>query len=128
MIKMVAGIYGYKKDGKLEAKNAKSEPFTLDPKEEERLVKAGVAKYVEVEPRKVITQADNENAVKNKGLTEMSFEELKALATEKGITVSGKSKQAYIDALMEDMSEDNASTGDNDLEPPTFGDSMVVTE
>ncbi len=122
MIKMVAGIYGYKKDGKLEAKNAKSEPFNLDPKEEERLVQAGVAKYVEVEPIRVITQADNENAVKNKELTEMSFEELKALAAEKGISVSGKSKQAYIDALME------AANSDDGLEPPTFGDSMVVTE
>lgn len=47
MIKMIAGIYGHRVNGAVVAKTPKSEPFELDPKEEERLVKAGVAEYVE---------------------------------------------------------------------------------
>lgn len=65
MIKMIAGTYGYRVNGRIEAKNSKSAPFKLDPKEEKRLVDAGVAVYVE-ETKKIVTPTENAKAVSKK--------------------------------------------------------------
>lgn len=135
---MIAGTYGYRVNGRIEAKNSKSAPFKCDPKEEARLVKAGVAVYVKDTDR-TVTPEDNK---KGKELTEMSLDELKALAKEKDLTVNGKSKQAYIDALMnldvEDESTDDESSEDEDADAddessededaPTFGNESTVVE
>ncbi len=63
MIKMIAGTYGYRINGRVEAKNSKSAPFKLDPKEEARLVNAGVAEYVET-TEKVVTPVETKKAEK----------------------------------------------------------------
>ena len=68
MIKIIKGVYGYRINGRVEAKNSKSAPFKCDPKEEERLVKAGVAEYVE-DTEKVITPAENAKKVTEKKST-----------------------------------------------------------
>lgn len=49
MIRIISGTYGHREKGHVVPKTSKSEPFSLDKKEEERLVKAGVAAYVDGE-------------------------------------------------------------------------------
>lgn len=49
MIKIINGIYGYKKNGSVIPKTSKDEPFECDKAEEARLVKLGVAAYVKAE-------------------------------------------------------------------------------
>lgn len=46
MVKIVRGVYGHYIGGRVVAKDKNSAPFELSPEQEERLVKAGVAKYV----------------------------------------------------------------------------------
>ena len=49
MIKIINGIYGYKKNGSVIPKTSKDAPFECDKAEEARLVKLGVAAYVKAE-------------------------------------------------------------------------------
>lgn len=46
MIKIINGIYGYRKGNSIIPKTKKDEPFECVAKEEARLVKLGVAEYV----------------------------------------------------------------------------------
>lgn len=46
MVQIVRGVYGHYINGRVVPKTKDSEPFTLTPEQEERLVKAGIAKYV----------------------------------------------------------------------------------
>ena len=46
MIKMKAGVYGYKENGVVIPKDINSEPFSLKAEKEEELVKLGIAEYV----------------------------------------------------------------------------------
>ena len=131
---MIAGTYGYRINGRIEAKNAKSAPFKLDPKEERRLVDAKVAVYVE-DTEKTVTTEDGKKA---KDLSEMSLDELKAIATEKGITVKGKNKQSYVNALLavEETETEETETeeteeldgADDTEDAPTFGNESTVVE
>ena len=134
MIKMIAGTYGYRVNGRIEAKNSKSAPFKLDPKEEKRLVDAKVAVFVE-NTEKTVTTEDGEKA---KELSKMSLNELKALATEKGIEVKGNNKKVFVDALLaldEETSDDEDADDENadeetseDETAPTFGNESTVVE
>ncbi len=45
MIKMIAGVYGYKEGGIIMPKDKNSEPFSLDSEREAELVARGVAAY-----------------------------------------------------------------------------------
>lgn len=124
---MIAGIYGYRINGRVEAKTSKSAPFKCDPKEEARLVKAGVAVYTE-ETEKVVAPETHKVA---KEITEMNFNELKALASEKGISVKGNSKQAFIDALLnklptEESVESEVEECPEEENAPVFGGNTVV--
>ena len=48
MIKIIAGVYGYKENGIILPKDKDSEPFSLDPEREAELVAQGVAEYANV--------------------------------------------------------------------------------
>ena len=48
MIKIIAGVYGYKENGIILPKDKDSEPFSLDPEREAELVTQGVAEYANV--------------------------------------------------------------------------------
>ena len=50
MIKIINGTYGYREGTQIIPKNADSEPFSVGVKEEARLVKLGVAEYVDDAP------------------------------------------------------------------------------
>ena len=65
MIKIISGTYGYRDNGQVIPKNSKSEPFSLDKKEEERLVKAGVAVYAD--GTKTVDSKDNTDKEPIKG-------------------------------------------------------------
>ena len=45
MIKMIAGVYGYKEGGIIMPKDKDSEPFSLEPEREAELVARGIAEY-----------------------------------------------------------------------------------
>lgn len=46
MIRMKAGVYGYKENGIVVPKDNNSEPFSLKAEKEEELVKRRIAEYV----------------------------------------------------------------------------------
>lgn len=48
MIKIIAGVYGYKENGIILPKDKDSEPFSLDPEREAELVAQGVAEHANV--------------------------------------------------------------------------------
>lgn len=56
MIKIIAGVYGYKENGIILPKDKDSEPFSLDPEREAELVAQGVAEYANV----IIPEAEPE--------------------------------------------------------------------
>ena len=118
MIRIIAGVYGYRKNGRIEAKTSKSAPFSVEPKEEARLVNAGVAVYVE-ETEKPVTITENaEKSAEN--IDNMSYDELKAKAVAMGLTVEGKKKADYINAIK------NALNPVTTEEMPTFDASNTV--
>lgn len=85
MIKMIKGTYGRMVDGVVEAMTPRSGPFKLSEEREAELVAAGVAVKVE-EPESTYT--------------DMKMTELRKLAEERGINVTGvKSKKAIIAQL-----------------------------
>ncbi len=97
MIKIIKGVYGYRNNGAVEAKTAKSAPFKCSSLEEARLVKAGVAEYVK-ESEAVVTPAENAKATE-KRIEDMSYQELQAQAKAMGLTVEGNKKADYIEAI-----------------------------
>lgn len=69
MIKIIAGVYGYKENGIILPKDKDSEPFSLDPEREAELVAQGVAEYAnviiqeaELEPEPETTGAEQQPA------------------------------------------------------------------
>lgn len=85
MIKMIKGTYGRVVNGEVEAMTPRSGPFKLSEKREAELVAAGVAVKVE-EP--VSEYSD------------MKMAELRDLAEERGVDVTGaRRKQDIIEAL-----------------------------
>ncbi len=47
MIKIIQGVYGYRQGHSVIPKTSKDEPFSLDEKEEKRLVNLGVAEFTD---------------------------------------------------------------------------------
>lgn len=95
MIKMIKGTYGRVVDGVVEAMTPRSGPFKLSEKREAELVAAGVAVKVE--------EPVNEYA----GL---KMTELRALAEERGVDVTGLRYKKDIIALLE-AEEDKQYSG-----------------
>lgn len=50
MIRILYGVYGHMVNGWVSPKDSSSKPFELSPKEEKRLVDAGIAAYVGIPP------------------------------------------------------------------------------
>lgn len=137
MIKIIAGVYGLRKNGRVEPITAKSEPISLAKAEEARLVKAGVAEYVDggnatpangpAAPGTTEATPANGPAAEAKTVENMSYNELKAKAAEMGLTVDGNKKQDYIDAInaaLEELEIAEAEEG----EMPTFNAENTVVD
>lgn len=128
MIKIIAGVYGYKKNGRIEAKTVKSEPFSVEQKEEQRLVDAGVAVYVE-NSEKVVSRTENtKKATEN--IEQMPYNDLRAKVAAMGLSVKGNKKQDLIDAIKDASKSDNEDIevleAADDMEAPTFDASETV--
>ena len=137
MIKIIKGVYGHVENGNIIPKNSKSEPFSLSPEREEELVSCGVAAYVEKEETSISAKSINDSkdekeehkepqedtdsekiSDKPEYSEEMKIAELKELADEYGIEVSGlKSKVEIIKSLDEYF--ESLEDSDGEL-PPTF--------
>lgn len=61
MIKMTAGVYGYREGGIITPKDKNSEPFSLDPEREAELVGRGLAVYANL----IIPEEEPEPAGQN---------------------------------------------------------------
>lgn len=71
MIKIIAGVYGYKENGIILPKDKDSEPFSLDPEREAELVAQGVAEYANV----IIPEAELEPEPETAGAEQQPAED-----------------------------------------------------
>ncbi|EEV02715.1 hypothetical protein ROSINTL182_05337 [Roseburia intestinalis L1-82] len=71
MIKIIAGVYGYKENGIILPKDKDSEPFSLDPEREAELVTQGVAEYANV----IIPEAELEPEPETAGAEQQPAED-----------------------------------------------------
>lgn len=143
MIKIVKGVYGYvDKHGFVRPKDCNSEPFNTSPEQEARLVKLGVAEYVD-EPAKVPTVNEPAQAQSSKNdeetarldpdqLKELTNAELKAMAEDMGIdTAKLKTKAQFIEAItavdvVPGPDEDSEGMEDDGEAPPAFDAAEAV--
>ena len=123
MIKMIAGIYGYKrKDGTIEAKTVKSGPFECSKDEEARLVKLGIASYVEDQEA---PEADDDGEPAEKPLEEMSKKELTEVAESLGVKIPARATNAQIIELINAAKAEHDSQGD-ELDDGEDGDDEPI--
>lgn len=113
LIKVTRGTCGIKYTDakgltKYESKTAADGAFELDEAQAERLVSLGVAKYAKTTEENVNAAETPEEADEDEKLTvhldadqlgEMSYDELKKLAADMGVTPKGKKKDDYIEAI-----------------------------
>lgn len=137
MIKMIAGVYGYREGGIIVPKDKNSEPFSLDPEREAELVACGVASYANLiipeEPKGAGQNGDDsqddedsqngddsqndEDSQKQKPeySEKMKLPELQALAASYGLDAQKMRAKAEVVKLLDDYFKD-----DNE-QPPSFG-------
>ena len=143
MIKIIAGVYGYKENGIILPKDKDSEPFSLDPEREAELVAQGVAEYANViipeaeqqpaedpaepeaeEPEQDLEpEADgdedpqSEKAEKPEYSDKMRLTELQALAGAHGLDAQNMRTKAEVIKLLDDYFAEE----DDTEAPPAFG-------
>jgi hypothetical protein len=122
MIKMKAGTFGGRINGKLTAITPEYGPFSTDEATEERLVKAGVAEYVDAPAG---GKTDGKKPEPPAGLDALSYADLQKLAREKGLDPNGKKPEliARIEAA-ENAPKEPEDKGDET--PPSFDPAKTV--
>lgn len=138
MIKMIAGVYGYKEGGIIMPKDKDSEPFSLKPEREAELVERGIAVYAnliipEEEPEPAGQNGDDsqddedsqngdssqndEDSQKQKPeySEKMKLPDLQALAASYGLDAQKMRAKAEVIKLLDEYFKD-----DNE-QPPSFG-------
>ena len=114
MIQIICGTYGHLIGGRVRPKTAGSEPFSLTPAEEARLVERGIAVYVNEAPVAVedsIPEYSTRNTVK----------ELQAIGEQFGITFEeGMTKAQMVEILNQHMAESDTE------DAPTFDATEAV--
>lgn len=113
LVKIISGTYGHrpilpngKKSHYVIPVKAGEAPIDLDNAEADRLIGLGVAEAVQTEENKApeteAPEVASESKTEGLSLEKMSFNELKALAQEKGIDIGGiRSKSGMIEAITE---------------------------
>jgi len=115
MIKIIKGTYGYRKGNRIIPKTPADDPFTATPEQEARLVRLGVAVYVDAPAKAPATPATPaapkapENAkTGSKDVDElpaynldMKLDELKEIAKAYGVDASDARKKADVIAMIE---------------------------
>ncbi|MFW5433709.1 SAP domain-containing protein [Paenibacillus apiarius] len=125
MIKIISGVYGYREGASIKPKTANDAPFSLPPQEEERLVKRGVAEYLDGEPN---TEPDDWIGIPEYHV-DMKAEELRAIAKKLGLSFKvGTSKVDMVEAIDKFLEEhrDHAEPNDEDGQPPVYDPSEAV--
>ena len=117
LVRIISGTYGHrpilpngKKSHYVIPVKAGEAPIDLDKAEADRLIGLGVAEAVKTEENKAPETEAPEGASESKteglSLEEMSFNELKALAQEKGIDIGGiRSKAGLVEAITAEAEE-----------------------
>lgn len=126
MIRIVNGTYGYRnpETNQIEAKTAKSKPFSLPGEREKELVFEGVAEYVDtgedgVPWKDMEMQDDRENGIPRYSIRD-SVEKLREIAMDLGVEVSEKMKKKEImEAIDRKMTEDHAEENEEEGGPVT---------
>ena len=143
MIKIVKGVYGYvDKHGFVRPKDCNSKPFETSPEQEARLVKLGVAEYVDKpvnvpavnEPAQAQSSKNDEETARldPEQLKELTNAELKTMAEDMGIdTAKLKTKAQLIKAItavdvVPGPDEDSEGMEDDGEAPPAFDAAEAV--
>lgn len=137
MIQIIAGTFGYYNGRKVVPITNADGPQQFDPELEARLVKMGVAKYVDEQPAAPAPASKPEQEPEGELETgeapavpeydeDMKLDELKEVAAAYGVDASTMRKKADVIAAIEaakaaaDKETDDDQTGD-DEEPPQIG-------
>lgn len=137
MIQITAGTFGYYNGRKVIPITNADGPQKFDPELEARLVKQGVAKYVDEQPEVPAPAVKSEQEPETVPETgdapaapeyneDMKLDELKEVAAAYGVDASAMRKKADVIAAIEeakasaDEAADDDQTGDNE-EPPQIG-------
>ena len=133
MIKMTLGVYGFMdKDGFIRPKTPADDPFELLPEQEARLVRLGVAQYVENVKSAEISPVEQDSIdidvtpdVEH-ALSELSVKELREIGKDYGLTFKiGTSKADMVAAI--EKAEAELIDEEDDSEPaPSFDASEAV--
>ena len=107
MIKIIKGSYGLKRGSMVVPIHAGSDPIELSKEKEERLVRLGVAEYVNADPDEVKKPADGTDDAQDEIVDEfpeysesMKIADLKKIAEIYGVdTSSMRSKKEVVEAI-----------------------------
>ena len=126
MIQIIAGTFGYYNGRKVIPITEADGPQKFDPELEARLVKEGVAKYVEdpesTDSAGVPAPQDPEDPADAAEYSEdMKLDELKEIAASYGVDTSAMRKKADVIAAIEAAKAEQPDDGADDEEPPQFG-------
>lgn len=129
MIQIIAGTFGYYNGRKVVPITNADGPQKFDPELEARLVKEGVAKYIDAQPVDSDPADEPEKGLQGKPETDeaaslpeydedMKLDELKEVAAAYGVDASAMRKKADIIAAIEAAKvENDDQTGDEELPP-----------
>lgn len=124
MIQIIAGTFGYYNGRKVVPITNADGPQKFDPELEARLVKQGVAKYVDEQPE-AAPETDDAPTAPPEYDEDMKLDELKEVAAAYGVDASAMRKKADVIAAIKVAKAaaneaDDDQTGDNE-EPPQIG-------
>ena len=128
MIKIIKGTYGYRKGNRITPKTPADDPFTATPEQEARLVRLGVAVYVDAPvevPTAPTPKAPEKAETGSKDVDElpaynidMKLDELKEIAKAYGVDASDARKKADVIAMIEAAKAETHEENDQDDEDP----------
>ena len=130
MIQITAGTFGYYNGRKVIPITNADGPQKFDPGLEARLVKQGVAKYVDEQPEAPAPAVKQEpETVPETGDApaapeyneDMKLDELKEVAAAYGVDASAMRKKADVIAAIEATKAEQPDDGADDEEPPQIG-------
>ena len=122
MIRIIRGVYGHYTGGRVVPKDKHSQPFSLDPEQEARLVRVGVAAYVQEEPADTLPELPEDVTAVPAYSMETKADDLRKIAKQLGMTFPvGTTKAemvAQMDAFLEEHTEDMENLDDDVDMPP----------
>lgn len=133
MIQIIAGTFGYYNGRKVVPITSADGPQKFDPELEARLVKQGVAKYVDEQPvapapaakpeqePEAAPETDDAPTAPPEYDEDMKLDELKEVATRYGVDASAMRKKADVIAAIEAAKAEQPDDGADDEEPPQIG-------